>query len=242
MINAVLKIAVVVLLTAAFAPAFASVVKMSNSEICHPPQSSWYDRTKNYQPFDSVDACLAAGGRLPKGIARAPGNNPSDRQKSGLASYSRSAFGHGWDDSDGDCQNSRAEALVQMSSTPVRFATDRRCRVVTGRWISPFSGNVIQNASEADVDHVVPLKWAWDRGANRWSDADRERFANDQVNLLPVEASLNRSKGARGPMEWLPPSGQCSYVSRFYRVTKKYRLEPRPSEAEWIKDFLQRCR
>ncbi|WP_230708259.1 HNH endonuclease family protein [Marinobacter adhaerens] len=77
-----------------------------------------------------------------------------------------------------------------MSSTPVRFATDRRCRVVTGRWISPFSGNVIQNASEADIGHVVPLKWAWDRGANHWSDANRERFANDPVNLLPVEALI----------------------------------------------------
>ncbi|AZT86066.1 HNH endonuclease (plasmid) [Marinobacter sp. NP-4(2019)] len=129
-----------------------------------------------------------------------------------------------------------------MSSTPVRFTTDRRCRVVTGRWISPFSGNVIQNASEADIDHVVPLKWAWDRGANHWSDANRERFANDPVNLLPVEASLNRSKGARGPMEWLPPSGQCGYVARFSRITKKYRLEPQPTETEWIKDFLRRCR
>jgi hypothetical protein len=28
---------------------------------------------------------------------------------------------------------------------------------VTGRWISPFTGNVIQNASEIDIDHVVPL-------------------------------------------------------------------------------------
>ncbi|WP_227499679.1 HNH endonuclease family protein [Marinobacter adhaerens] len=241
MINAVIKIVVFVLL-AALNPAFASVVKMSSSGICHPPQSSWYDRTKNFQPFGSVEACLAAGGRLPKGIARPSASDRRTIKPSDSGSYSRTAFGHGWDDSDGDCQDSRAEALVQMSSTPVRFATDRRCRVVTGRWISPFSGNVIQNASEADIDHVVPLKWAWDRGANHWSDANRERFANDPVNLLPVEASLNRSKGAKGPTEWLPPSGQCSYVARFSRITKKYQLEPRPSETVWIQDFLQRCR
>ena len=193
MINAVLKIVFLALLASAN-PAFASVVKMSNSGICHPPQSSWYDRTKTFQPFNSVKECLASGGRLPKGMARHSVNDRRVIKSSDSESYSRSAFGHGWDDADGDCQDSRAEALIQMSSTPVRFATDRRCRVVTGRWISPFSGNVIQNASEADIDHVVPLKWAWDRGANHWSDANRERFANDPVNLLPVEASFSKDQ------------------------------------------------
>jgi len=192
LIDAAVKIVVFVLLTA-LNPAFASVVKMSNSGICHQPQSSWYDRTKNFQPFDSIEACLAAGGRLPKGVVRPSVNHRRTIDSGDSGSYSRAAFGHGWDDSDGDCQDSRAEALIQMSSTPVRFGTDRRCRVVTGRWISPFSGKVILNASEADIDHVVPLKWAWDRGANHWSDATRERFANDPLNLLPVEASLNPS-------------------------------------------------
>ena len=64
--------------------------------------------------------------------------------------------------------------------------------MVTGRWISPFTGNVIQNASEIDIDHVVPLKWAWDHGAYAWSDDRREKFANDPVNLWSVELSLNR--------------------------------------------------
>lgn len=31
-------------------PAHASVIKKSNSGLCHPPQSSWYERTQNYQP------------------------------------------------------------------------------------------------------------------------------------------------------------------------------------------------
>jgi hypothetical protein len=44
------------------------VIKKSSSGICHPPQSSWYERTKNYTAFDSLEACLAVGGRLPKGI------------------------------------------------------------------------------------------------------------------------------------------------------------------------------
>jgi micrococcal nuclease len=42
------------------------VVKMSNSGICHAPDTRYYDRTTNFAPYDSIDDCLAAGGRLPQ--------------------------------------------------------------------------------------------------------------------------------------------------------------------------------
>ena len=171
------------------ASAHASTIKKSNSGLCHPPQSSWYERTKTYQPYDSVDACLDSGGKLPDGVSLASVQQAQD-QKGELQSYERSAFGHGWDDADGDCQDSRAEALIAQSTTKVRFADERRCSVVSGRWVSPFTGKVIQNSSEIDIDHVVPLKWAWKRGAKGWTQAKRERFANDMVNLSPVELVL----------------------------------------------------
>jgi hypothetical protein len=47
----------------------AYIVKQSSSGICHPPESGWYERTKNYTPLDSLKACLQAGGRLPKGLS-----------------------------------------------------------------------------------------------------------------------------------------------------------------------------
>lgn len=176
--------------------ATASAIKHSASGLCHPPQSSWYDRTRTYKPFDTVEACLDAGGRLPKGVSLASLDQAKSSARASpdaMARYQRSAFGYGWGDANGDCQNSRAEALVASSTTQVRFATDRGCRVVAGRWVSTFTGNVIQNASNIDIDHLVPLAWSWDRGANKWSGEKRLRFANDPVNLLPVEASLNRS-------------------------------------------------
>jgi hypothetical protein len=219
----------------------AADVKMSNSGLCHPPQSSWYERTKNYQAFESLKACLASGGKLPQGVSRTSLNG-SQKQSDKRQDYERSAFGHGWDDVDGDCQNSRAEALIATSTTQVRFADNKRCRVVTGRWISPFTNRVIQNAGDIDIDHVVPLAWAWERGASNWSDVKRERFANDERNLWPVEASLNRSKGAKGPNQWLPPSGACGYVARFYRLTRIYKLKALPKEADWIDAFIDECR
>lgn len=170
----------------------ADVVKMSNSGLCHPPKSSWYERTENYRAFDSLRSCLDSGGKLPHGVSLSSLSEPQERYGESR-DYDRKAFGSGWDDSNNDCQDSRAEALIATSTTPVRFATDNRCRVITGRWVSPFTNRVILNSSDIDIDHVVPLAWSWERGSSGWSKEKRERFANDQANLLAVEASLNRS-------------------------------------------------
>ncbi len=70
----------------------------------------------------------------------------------------------------------------------------------------------------------MPLKWAWDNGADTWSDDKRQRFANDPVNLFAVDISTNRSKGAQGPQQWLPPHAgfHCQYLTRYQRVLKTY--------------------
>ena len=79
---------------------------------------------------------------------------------------------------------------------------------------------------------MVPLKWAWDRGANLWSAAKRKRFANDEVNLFAVQASVNKQKGALGPLEWLPPNERfhCQYLVWFIRATKMYDMQLRSEE------------
>lgn len=41
-------------------------VKMSKSGICHAPGSTYYKQTKNYTPYPTLQACLNAGGRMPK--------------------------------------------------------------------------------------------------------------------------------------------------------------------------------
>ena len=213
----------------------ADVVKKSRSGICHGTESSYYDTVKHFKGFGTVQDCLQSGGRLPRGSGYS-------RDQVNTLAYSRDRFGHGWADEDGDCQNTRMEILIDQSTVPVRFAGGDDCRVIYGRWISPFTGNVIHDGSKVQIDHVVPLKWAWERGAPSWPQAKREKFANDPVNLLPVEASLNASKGAQGPDQWLPPSGQCGYVARFVRVVKIYNLQPTPREEAAISGLLDQCR
>lgn len=101
--------ALAVLICFFFTPVQASntVVKKSNSGICHAEDSPWYSRTKNFTPYDTLDACLKSGGRLPKGYKHQNTNS----QPTG---YERSAFNH-WVDKDGDCLNERHEFIQKIT-------------------------------------------------------------------------------------------------------------------------------
>jgi|GEM_PF-676839 len=140
------------------------------------------------------------------------------------ASYDRSSFG-GWADQDGDCKSTRHEMLSELSVGQVQWSRDS-CRVVRGRWTDSYTGRTFTSASDVDIDHLVPLKWAWDHGAHSWSDEKRRQFANDRSNLFVVESSVNNEKSSQGPTSWLPPNArfQCQYVTRFAQVVLKYDL------------------
>ncbi|PYE35212.1 uncharacterized protein DUF1524 [Idiomarina fontislapidosi] len=202
------------------APFDDSVIKQSRSGICHDPSSPYYQRTKNFTAYDSLRACLANGGRLPKG--HRPAVQPQQTQQPQDKDYDRSAFGR-WLDDDNDCMNTRHELLQQLSTRSVSYSQDG-CRVTRGRWLDPYTDRTFLSSSDLDIDHLVPLKWAWDNGANTWDDEKRQRFANDPVNLFAVDNGTNRSKGAQGPQQWLPPNARfhCQYLTRYQRVLKIY--------------------
>ena len=76
------------------------------------------------------------------------------------------------------------------------------------QWHDPYTGRVFTDPSLLDVDHVVPLKEAFDSGAKEWSRDKMVRYFNDlehKDHLIAVDRSANRSKGARDPARWLPP-------------------------------------
>jgi uncharacterized protein YpmB len=41
-------------------------VKKSSSGICHAPGTTYYNQTKKFTPYKTLDECLKSGGRLPK--------------------------------------------------------------------------------------------------------------------------------------------------------------------------------
>jgi len=93
--------------------------------------------------------------------------------------------------------------------------------------LDPYTDKIFRDSSEVDIDHLVPLFYAWQRGAYLWSTSKRRRFANDERNLFAVQKSVNREKSAMGPTEWLPPNVKfrCSYITRFERVMRIYELQ-----------------
>lgn len=146
--------------------------------------------------------------------------------------YHRDAFGS-WQDADGDCQNTRAELLLSLSTAATTMQPSG-CAVLRGKWYDPYTDTTFTTARDLDIDHVVPLSYAWAHGAYDWSAEQRRAFANDLRNLLPVAASANRAKGDAGPLEWLPPNRDfhCTYVLRFQRIVKLYELEQTPAEVK----------
>lgn len=41
-------------------------IKKSNTGICHEKGTNFYNNTKNFTTYNSIDDCLSSGGRLPK--------------------------------------------------------------------------------------------------------------------------------------------------------------------------------
>lgn len=219
-------------------------VKKSTSGICHDSSSASYIRTKSFESFSTIEACLESGGRLPKATSVYQ-QAEKEAQREGRAftsDYDRAEWPH-WIDDDSDCQNTRHETLISTSNIPVEFKTDKGCQVAVGEWYDPYSGDIFTDSTALDLDHIVPLKFAHGHGGDKWSRDKRKTFANDSENLLLVKASLNRQKGAKGLDEWLPPNHayRCEYIERFMDVIEKYGLLLIPNEKRVINRMLKAC-
>lgn len=140
--------------------------------------------------------------------------------------YNRSNWKH-WIDADRDCQNTRHEILIESSQTPVIFKNELECTVKIGKWLDPYTGKTITDASKIDIDHIVPLSEAHKTGGAKWDAKTKKKFANDPLNLIATENRINRQKSDKAPHQWKPPNSQyhCEYAQRWRIIKDKYRLE-----------------
>jgi hypothetical protein len=161
--------------------------------------------------------------------------------------YDRDAFGPAWADADRNGCDTRNDMLARDLTHLTYEPGTHDCVVLSGILADPYTGTHVDfvrgDGSLVDIDHVVALGNAWVTGAFEWEIKKRAALANDPLNLLPVDASENRSKGDADAATWLPPNkaGRCEYVSRQVAVKGKYGLWVTPAEHDAIAAVLARC-
>lgn len=169
--------------------------------------------------------------------------------------YRRASFGETWTDDHGgaggyngcDTRND----ILNRDLVGKTYKSISSCpnAVATGTLYGPYTGTVIaftrgaETGAAVQIDHIVPLAYAWDMGASAWTDDMRVRFANDPENLLAVEGDSNQSKRDKEPAKWMPPNAafDCQYATRFAGVLRTYRLTIDAPSAVVIANTMESC-
>ena len=197
---------------------------------------------RNVNRDDDFTAALAKLGKLPiKG--RAP--------KTG---YSRDAFGKAWTN-DVNVEGGRngcdtrnnilRRDLIDITVKP----GSNGCTVLSGTLIDPYSGKTIpftrgaNTSADVQIDHVVALSDAWQKGAQHLDQTARQDFANDPHNPQATSAAMNKQKGDGDAATWLPPNKayRCTFVSRQVDVKAAYGLWVTQAEHDAIANLLIGC-
>ena len=160
--------------------------------------------------------------------------------------YARDLFSDGWGNISGcDTRN----FILKRDLTSITWRSGENCIVATGKLVDPYTGKVInfvrgvKTSLAVQIDHVVAVSDAWQKGAQQISSQARYSFYNDPLNLLAVDGPTNSSKGDSDAATWLPPnkSFRCAYVARQVAVKAKYKLWVTSAEKSAIQGILAKC-
>jgi hypothetical protein len=168
--------------------------------------------------------------------------------------YARSLFGRPWTDDvtvlygHNGCDTRDDMLRVDLVGVGVKPGS-HNCIVLSGTLRDPYSGTTVffqrgqGTSSQVQIDHVVALSDAWQKGAQQWDDAKRRNFANDPINLQATTAAMNQQKKAGDAATWLPPnkSYRCTYASRIVDVKATYGLWVTQAEHDAIARVLTNC-
>lgn len=157
--------------------------------------------------------------------------------------YSREQFYDGWPDVDG-CSLRQKILKRELGESAVLEG----CNVVAGEFDEPYTGEHMvftskKEISDIQIDHVVALSDAWQKGAQYMSAKVRYEIATDPLNLLAVDGEANKQKSDGDAATWLPKNKKfrCQYVARQVSVKYKYSLWVTKAEKEVIERILQKC-
>jgi Protein of unknown function (DUF1524) len=160
-----------------------------------------------------------------------------------MTGYSRAQFGPAWPTENGcDARN------LVLDRDLTKTTLQGTCTVETGTLISPYNGTSISfvrgpNSAIVQIDHVVALGDAWQTGAQTWTAAERQIFANDPSELLAVDGPSNEQKGDADAASWLPANKpfRCAYIAIQVNVKATYHLWVTQAEHDAMARILSTC-
>ena len=182
--------------------------------------------TINSSPAAQALATLDIKGRAPK------------------TDYTRKQFGAGWAVIKGcDTRN------IILNRDMTNVVVNDKCEVTSGTLNDPYTGNIIEfkrgsnTSGDVQIDHVVALSDAWQKGAQQFTLKQRIALANDPLELLAVDGNANLQKSDGDAATWLPPNKtfRCQYVARQIAVKQKYKLWVTSSEHDAMASILDKC-
>ena len=123
------------------------------------------------------------------------------------------------------------------------------CNVISGSYVEPYTGQYkefterSQISSGVQIDHVVALSDAWQKGAQNMTSAERYNLATDPLNLIAVDSSANQQKSDGDAATWLPSNKtfRCQYIARQISVKYKYSLWVTQAEHDAMANILNAC-
>lgn len=158
--------------------------------------------------------------------------------------YDRDLFGPGWVTIAG-CTTRQH---VLMDEAVDGFINTTTCQVLDGAWVDWYSDGAptITDPGGIDIDHLVPLRHAWQAGAWAWTPERRIAFANDlddPATLTAVSASQNRAKADAPPDAWQPPNhgARCRYAADWIDVKTTWQLTVTTTEIDALERMLNTC-
>jgi len=160
--------------------------------------------------------------------------------------YDRALFSDGWGNI-GSCDT--RNYILERDLVSITWRTSPNCTVATGVLNDPYTAKKIYfvrgvgTSNAVQIDHVVPVSDAWQKGAQKLSSSQRYSFYNDPLNLLAVDGISNMQKSDSDAASWLPPNRKywCPYVARQIAVKYKYHLWITSAEHDAMARVLATC-
>ncbi|MFC5996890.1 HNH endonuclease family protein [Pseudonocardia hispaniensis] len=192
---------------------------------------------------------LDVGAPAPTGEAATALDTLAVKGRAPKTGYDREQFGPAWADVDNNGCDTRNDILRRDLSGAELKPAPRPCIVLAGLLADPYSGEDIlfhrgkDTSAAVQIDHVVALSDAWQKGAQQLTAQQRRDLANDPLNLLAVSGRLNQQKSDSDAASWLPPNNRyrCAYVARQVAVKAKYQLWVTEAERDAIAGVLEHC-